>query len=97
MSTINGALFENFFYKVACGKDLTASEAQSLGLDKEFAELTEELDVNTLDLDDIKSSDLEEALTMLFVAEQEKKTTAKNEEEEKRKQTEVNGKNGAGV
>ena len=98
MSTnINANVLKQFIIKTV-GADLTAKEAQKLGVEKEFASATEELDVNTLDFDDIiQDNDLYEQFATLYTTEKEQKAQAKDKEQEKEDQRAVKDKNGAGV
>ena len=74
MSTsINANVLKNFIMKTV-GNDLTAKEAQKLGVDDEYQAAVEELDVNSLDLDDIiQDTDLYEQFATLYVTEKEQK------------------------
>ena len=98
MSTnINANILKNFIIKTV-GNDLTAKEAQKLGLENEFSNAVEELDVNTLDLDDIiNNEDLYEQFATIYTTEKDQKAEAKDKEKEKEEQTQVKDKNGAGV
>lgn len=65
--------------------DLTVDEAKKFGVEKEFETVAEELDVNTLDLDDvIKDTDLYEQFATLYIAEQDKKADAKMRNKKKK-------------
>lgn len=98
MSTnINTNILKQFILKTV-GNDLTSKEAQKLGFEQEFSRATEELDVNTLDLDDIvQDNDLYEQFATLYTTEKEQKVQAKDKEQEKEEQTTVKDKNNAGV
>ena len=98
MSTnINANVLKNFILKQV-GETMTKKEAQKLGVEKEYAAAAEEADVNELDLDDIlNDNDLYEEFATMYVAEKDDKRAAKDEEAEKKEQTEIKGKNGAGV
>ena len=98
MSTnINANLLQNFIIK-SVGNDLTQKEAQALGLENEFEAATKELDVNTLELDDIvNDTDLYEQFAVLYTTDKEQKAEAKDKEKEKEEQVQVQDKNGAGV
>ena len=98
MSTnINANVLKNFILKTV-GTDLTAKEAQKLGVENEYQAAVEELDVNTLDLDDIlDNNDLYEQFATLYVTEKDQKAEAKDKEQEKEEQTQIKDKNGAGV
>ena len=98
MSTnINTNILKNFVLKTV-GADLTAKEAQKLGVENEFYDAAEELDVNTLDIDEvIQDKGLYEQFATLYVTEKEQKAEAKDKEQEKEEQTQVKDKNGAGV
>ncbi len=98
MSTnINANLLKNFIIKTV-GNDLTAKEAQKLGIENEYQAAAEELDVNALDLDDIMQDvDLYEQFATLYTTEKDQKAEAKDKEKEKEEQTAVKDKNGAGV
>ena len=98
MSTnINANVLKTFIIKTI-GADLTAQEAQKLGIENEFNDAIEELDVNTLDLDDVLDNvDLYEQFATMYTTEKESKAEAKDKEKEKEEQTQVKDKNGAGV
>ena len=98
MSTnVQANLLKNFVIKTI-GNDLTAKEAQKLGLEDEYKTVSEELDVNSIDLNDVlEDTDLYEQFATMYVAEQEKKAEAKDKEKQKEEQTQVKDKNGAGV
>ena len=98
MSTnINTNILKQFILKTV-GNDLTSKEAQKLGFEQEFSRATEELDVNTLDLDDIvQDNDLYEQFATLYTTEKEQKVQAKDKEQEKEEQRTVKDKNNAGV
>ena len=98
MSTnINTNILKQFILKTV-GNDLTSKEAQKLGFEQEFSRATEELDVNTLDLDDIvQDNDLYEQFATLYTTEKEQKAQAKDKEQEKEEQTTVKDKNNACV
>lgn len=98
MSTnINANILKNFIIKTV-GADLTSKEAQKLGFENEYQAAVEELDVNSLDLEDIiQDNDLYEQFATLYVTEKEQKAEAKDKEQEKEEQTQVKDKNGAGV
>lgn len=98
MSTnINANVLKNFILKQV-GASMTQKEAQKLGVEKEYAAAAEEADVNELNLDDIlNDNDLYEEFATMCVAEKDDKRAAKDEEAEKKEQTEIKGKNGAGV
>ena len=96
MSTnINPHVLESWIRKTV-GNDLTAKEAQKLGVEDEYTELTEELDETKIDIDDF-SDDLLAEFSVMYVTEQEKKAEAKDKEKQKEEQTQVKDKNGAGV
>lgn len=96
-ANINTNILKNFILKTV-GNDLTSKEAQKLGLEDEYQAATEELDVNTLDLDDIiQDNDLYEQFATLYTTEKEQKAEAKDKEQEKEEQRQVKDKNGAGV
>ena len=98
MSTnINTNILKNFVLKTV-GADLTAKEAQKLGVENEFYDAAEELDVNTLDIDEVlQNKDLYEQFATLYVAEKEQKAEAKDKEQEKEEQIAVTSKNEAGI
>ena len=98
MSTnINASVLKQFIIRTV-GNDLTAKEAQKLGVEDEFAAATDDLDVNTLDFEDIiADTDLYEQFATLYTTEKEEKTQAKDKEQEKEEQTQVKDKKGAGV
>ena len=96
MSTnINANQLNQFIFKTV-GHDLTKTEAQKYGIEDSYAAAAEDLDETTIDFNDF-TDDLLAEFTVLFVAEQDKKAEAKDKEEEKKEQTEIKGKNGAGV
>ena len=96
MSTnINANVLNNWIVK-NIGSDLTAKEAQKLGIEDEYYELAEEIDVQNIDIEDF-SDDLLAEFAVLYTTEQEKETEAKDKEQEKEEQTQVKDKNGAGV
>ena len=98
MSTnINANVLKNFIIKTV-GSNMTKQEAQKLGLENEYNSALEELDVNTIDLDDIiQDADLYEQFATLYTSEKEQKAEAKDKEQEKEEQRTVKDKNGAGV
>lgn len=98
MSTnINSNLIKTYILNTV-GNQLTQKEAQGLGLEDEFASVTEELDVNALDFDDIVQNDeLYEQFAVLYTTEKEKEAEAKDKEKQKEEQISVKDKNGAGV
>ena len=80
------------------GTTLTRSEAQELGIQQEYNNLAEELDVNNIDFDDvIDNKDLYAQFATLYNEETEKEATAKDKEQEKEEQLQVKDKNNAGV
>ena len=95
MSTISSNILNNWIINKV-GSELTSKEAQSLGVEDEFTEAAEELDVREIDIDDF-SDDLLAEFAVLYVEEQDAKNEAKDEEKEKEEQTQVKDKNGAGV
>ena len=96
-TNINANVLKQFIIKTV-GADLTAREAQKLGIEKEFTNATEELDVNTIDFDDIiQDNDLYEQFATLYTTEKEQKAQTKDKEQEKEEQRAVKDKNGAGV
>ena len=96
MSTnINANVLNNWIVKHV-GTDLTAKEAQKFGIEDEYTELAEELDVSTIDIEDF-SDDLLAAFSVVYVTEQDKKAEAKDKEQEKEEQTAIKDKSGAGV
>ena len=98
MSTnINTNEFRTWLFKQV-RNDLTANEAKKFGVEKEFEAAVEDLDVNSLDLDDvIKDTDLYEQFATLYTNEKDSKAQAKDKEQEKEEQTQIKDKNGAGV
>ena len=73
-NNINTGLLKQFILKQV-GNKLTSSEAQKLGIEKEYKNAAEEIDVNNLDLDDIVGdSDLYEQFAVLYTEDKEKKT-----------------------
>ncbi|MBQ7763901.1 hypothetical protein IJ384_00890 [bacterium] len=98
MSTnINANILKNFIIK-SVGSELTAKEAQKLGIENEYKEAADELDVNMIDIDDIlENNDLYEQFATLYVNDKEEKAKAKDEEQEKEEQMAIKDKNGAGV
>ncbi len=96
-ANINPNVLKNFILKQV-GASMTQGEAQKLGVEKEYAAAAEEADVNELNLDDIMlDTDLYEQFASMYGAEQDDKKAAKDEEAEKKDQTQIKGKNGAGV
>ena len=96
-TSINPHILKQFIIKTV-GADLTAKEAQKLGFENEFAAAVEDLDENSLDLNDVlQDNDLYEQFATLYTTEKEQKTQAKDKEQEKEDQRAVKNKNGAGV
>ena len=94
---INPNLLKNFIIKNV-GTKMTANEAQKLGLENEFHNIKEDLDVNMLDIDDILDNEnLYEQFATMYVEEKEQKTAVKDKEQEKEEQTAIKDKNDAGV
>ena len=98
MSTsINANILKNFIIKTV-GSELTSKEAQKLGIENEFQDAADELDVNIIDIDDVlDNNDLYEQFATLYVNDKEEKAKAKDEEQEKEEQLTIKDKNGAGV
>lgn len=97
-ANINANVLKNFIIKQIGANHLTEKTAQKAGISKDqFAEAN--VDENKyLELDEIlQDNDLYEQFATLYVAEQDDKRAAKDEEAEKKEQTEIKGKNGAGV
>lgn len=79
-------------------KTLDENEAKRLGLESDYAELAEELDVNEIDIKDILlDKDFYELFATLYVEEKERKQEAKDKETEKEEQVKVQDKNETGV
>ena len=96
MSTgINTTLLQNFILKTV-GSDLTANEAQKLGVEDQYFAASEELDETNIDINDF-SDDLLAEFATLYVEERDKKSEAKEQEKQKEEQVAVKGKNGTGV
>ena len=96
-TTINQSIIKQFILDKV-GADLTQREAQKLGIQNEFDVATEELDVNTLDFEEIVAdTDLYEQFATLYTTEKEQAKTTKDKEQEKEEQTAVKDKNQAGV
>ena len=96
-TNINTNILKTFILNKV-GDSLTANEAQKLGIEKEFSNAIEEVDVNTLDLEEIiKDDDLYEQFATIYTNEKEQKTAAKDKEAEKEEQIQVKDKNNAGV
>ena len=73
-------------------------EAQELGLEKEFAEATEDIDATELEIDDIlENEDLVAKFAVLQQSEENKKQEAKDKETEKEEQRKVQDKNDTGM
>ena len=99
MSTnINPNVLKNFIVKTI-GADLTAKDAQKLGVQKEYSAAVEGKDENVLDLNDVlQDQGLYEQFATMYNAEQDKKTEAKDKEQEKEDQKSVkNEKKNAGA
>ena len=94
-TNINANLLQNFIIKNV-GKDLTAKEAQKLGIEDQYNLASEELDETIIDINDF-TDDLLAEFSVLYVTEQEKKAQAKDKEQEKEENIAVKDKNGAGV
>ena len=94
-TNINASLLQNFIIKNV-GKDLTAKEAQKLGIEDQYNLASEELDETIIDINEF-TDDLLAEFSVLYVTEQEKKAQAKDKEQEKEDQRAVKDKNGAGV
>lgn len=94
-TNINASLLQNFIIKNV-GKDLTAKEAQKLGIEDQYNLASEELDETIIDINDF-TEDLLAEFSVLYVTEQEKKAQAKDKEQEKEENIAVKDKNGAGV
>ena len=72
-TNINASLLQNFIIKNV-GKDLTAKEAQKLGIEDQYNLASEELDETIIDINDF-TDDLLAEFSVLYVTEQEKKST----------------------
>ena len=94
-TNINANLLQNFIIKNV-GKDLTAKEAQKLGIEDQYNLASEELDETIIDINDF-TEDLLAEFSVLYVTEQDKKAQAKDKEQEKEENIAVKDKNGAGV
>lgn len=96
-ANINPNVLKNFILKQV-GATMTQKEAQKLGVEKQYSAVAEEKDVNELNLNDILlDNDLYEEFATMCVAEKDDKANAKDEEAKKKDETEIKGKNGAGV
>ena len=73
-------------------------EAQELGLEKEFAEATEDIDATELEIDDILADeDLVAKFAVMQQTEENQKQEAKDKETEKEEQRKVQDKNDTGM
>ncbi len=97
MTTISNYQLYHFISK-KIGSELDAREAKALGLEKEYLDATEDLDVEELLIDEIlDNNDLYEQFATLYTTEKEQKTQAKDKEQEKEEETQVKEKNNTGV
>ncbi len=97
-ANINANVLKNFIIKNIGSNHLTEKTAQKAGISKEQFEEANVDENKYLELDEIlQDSDLYEQFATMYVEEQDNKKAAKDEEAEKKEQTEIKGKNGAGV
>ncbi len=99
MSTnINANVLKNFIIKTVGADHLTQKAAQKVGISQDQFNEANADENQYLELDEIlQDNDLYEQFATMYVEEKENKDTAKGEEAEKKEQTEIKGKNGAGV
>ena len=95
MSNINPTLLKNFIIENIKGS-LDKREAADLGMENEYAELAEDLDVDEIDIEDFSDAILEK-FAIAYNTEADKKTEAKDKEKQKEDDIAVKDKNGAGV
>ena len=97
MTTINTQQLYQFIQN-KIGDSLTKNEATKLGVEKEYAETTKELDVNEINIDDIiEDNDLYAQFATLYVEDKDKTQAAKDKDKEKEEQNKVQEKNEAGI
>ena len=84
------------FGKNYIGLKLDAHEAKQLGLEEEFEQYGDEMDVDDYVELALEGDELAELYATMQSADKEK-YTAKDEEKEKEEQKKVSGKNGAGI
>lgn len=99
MSTnINANVLKNFIIKTVGADHLTQKAAQKVGISQEQFNEANADENQYLELDEIlQDNDLYEQFATMYVEDRENKDTAKDEEAKKKEQTEIKGKNGAGV
>lgn len=99
MSTnINANVLKNFIIKTVGADHLTQKAAQKVGISQDQFNEANADENQYLELDEIlQDNDLYEQFATMYVEEKENKDTAKDEEAKKKEQTEIKGKNGAGV
>lgn len=97
-ANINANVLKNFIIKHVGSNHLTEKTAQKAGISKDQFDEANVDENKYLELDEIlQDNDLYEQFATMYVAEQDDKRAAKDEETEKKEQTEIKGKNGAGV
>lgn len=99
MSTnINANVLKNFIIKTVGADHLTQKAAQKVGISQDKFDEANADENQYLELDEIlQDNDLYEQFATMYVEDKENKDTAKDEEAKKKEQTEIKGKNGAGV
>lgn len=99
MSTnINANVLKNFIIKTVGADHLTQKAAQKVGISQDQFNEANADENQYLELDEIlQDNDLYEQFATMYVEDKENKDTAKDEEAKKKEQTEIKGKNGAGV
>lgn len=86
------------FIQNKVGNTLNQKEALKLGLEKEYNEVSLDLEVDEINIDDIiEDKDLYAQFATLYVEDKEKTQSAKDEEKEKEEQNKVQDKNEAGI
>ena len=97
MTTVNTQQLYQFIQNKV-GNTLTQKEALKLGLEKEYNDVSLDLDVEEIDIDDIiEDKDLYAQFATLYVEDKEKTQSTKDEEKEKEEQNKVQEKNEAGI
>lgn len=96
MTNINPTDLKNFII-ANIGTSLSKSEAADFDAEKDFADLSEELDVDEIDIEDFSDDILEKFAIAYKTETEDKKAEAKDKEKEKEEQTAVKQKNGTGV
>ena len=84
------------FAKEYIGMNIDSYEAKKLGVEEDFEEFGEEMDVEEYIELALEEDDLGELYATMNKADLEK-NTAKDKEKEKEEQNKVSGKNGAGI